>query len=59
MPTELPDLDILIAELQTVPMVRNLDRASLVQLAQSAIRRAYATGVVIFLEGNAASALYG
>lgn len=58
MQTQPSNLDTLIAKLQTVPMLRGLDPASLAQLAGSAIRRAYAPGAVIFLEGDAASALY-
>jgi len=57
-PTQLPDLDTLIAKLQTVPILRGLDPTSLAQLARSAIRHAYAPGAVIFLEGDAAPALY-
>lgn len=50
------DLDTLIAKLQTVPMLCGLEAATLAQLAQSAIRRAYAPGGVVFLEGDTAPA---
>lgn len=39
-------------------MLQGLDPTSLAQLVQSAIRRAYAPGSVIFLEGDSAPALY-
>lgn len=56
--TQPPNLDTLIAQLQTVPILRGLDVASLAQLAQSARWRTYAPGAVIFLEGDSATALY-
>lgn len=58
MQTQASDLNALIIKLQTVPILRGLEPASLVQLAQHAIRRTYAPGAVIFLEGDAAPALY-
>lgn len=39
-------------------MLQGLDPTSLARLVQSAIRRAYAPGSVIFLEGDTAPALY-
>lgn len=53
-----PDFVTLIAKLQTVPILRGLDPTSLAKVAESAIQRTYAPGAVIFLEGDAASALY-
>lgn len=58
MQIQLSDLDTLIATLKTVPILRGLDPASLAKLAQSAIRRVYTPGAVIFLEGDAAIGLY-
>jgi CRP-like cAMP-binding protein len=58
MPTEPSTQDALIAQLQTVPMLQGLAAASLAQLAARAIRRDYAPGAVIFLEGDAAPAFY-
>ncbi|MFN8493599.1 MAG: Crp/Fnr family transcriptional regulator [Caldilineaceae bacterium] len=52
------DLDRLMVQLRTVPIFRGLDSKSLEQLARSAIWREYATGVVIFLEGDSAPTLY-
>ncbi len=52
------DHETLFAKLQTVPVLQGLDPTSIAQLAKSAIRRAYAPGGVIFLEGDAALALY-
>lgn len=49
--------DFLI-KLQTTALLRGLDATSLTQLAQRAIRRDYAPGAVIFLEGDAAPAFY-
>jgi CRP/FNR family transcriptional regulator len=54
----LSDLDSLAAKLQTVPMLQGLDRASLAQLATSAVRRVYPPGSIIFLEGESGPALY-
>ena len=48
----------LIAHLRTVPIFRGLEDASLEQVARSAIWREYVTDAVIFLEGDAAPALY-
>lgn len=39
-------------------MLQGLDPASLAPLVQSAIRRVYAPGGVVFLEGDMAAALY-
>lgn len=50
--------DTLAAKLQILPMLQGLDPASLVQLAQSATRRAFEPGGVVFLEGDMAAALY-
>ena len=58
MPTEPSIQDVLIAQLQTVPMLQGLASASLAQLAARAIRRDYTPGAVIFLEGDAAPAFY-
>jgi CRP/FNR family transcriptional regulator, dissimilatory nitrate respiration regulator len=58
MQTEPSALDTLIAKLQTVPMLQGLDQAGLAKIARSAIRRTYAPGAVIFLEGDAAPTLY-
>lgn len=58
MSTQPPDRNMLIAQWQTLPMLRGLAPASLAQLAQSAIQRAYAPGAVIFLEGDPPPALY-
>ena len=58
MPTEPSTQDVLIAQLQTVPMLQGLAAASLAQLAARAIRRDYAPGALIFLEGDAAPAFY-
>lgn len=52
------DLDTLIAHLRTVPIFRGLEAGSLEQVARSAIWREYVTDAVIFLEGDAAPALY-
>jgi CRP-like cAMP-binding protein len=41
-----------------VPMLQGLDPASLAQLVHGAVRRTYTAGGVIFLEGDAAPALY-
>lgn len=58
MQTDPPDLEARMAKLQTAPILQGLDRATLVQVARSTIQRAYAPGAVIFLEGDAAPALY-
>jgi CRP/FNR family transcriptional regulator len=58
MTTEPSTQDALIAQLQTVPMLQGLAAASLAQLAERAIRRDYAPGELIFLEGDAAPAFY-
>jgi CRP/FNR family transcriptional regulator len=58
MPTKPTTLDDLIAQLQTVPMLQGLAAANLAQVAVHAIRRDYAPGAVIFLEGDAAPAFY-
>lgn len=58
MQTESAALETLFTKLRNAPMLRGLDPASLAQLVQSAIRRTYAPGGVIFLEGDAAPALY-
>jgi CRP/FNR family transcriptional regulator, dissimilatory nitrate respiration regulator len=58
MQTHPPDLDTLVAKLQTAPILQGLERASLAKVARSAIRRVYAPGTVIFLEGDAAPAFY-
>ena len=57
-PTDPSTQDVLIAQLQTVPMLQGLAAASLTQLAARAIQRDYAPGAVIFLEGDAAPAFY-
>jgi CRP/FNR family transcriptional regulator len=44
--------------LQILPMLQGLDPASLARLVQSAIRRVYTPGGVVFLEGDTAAALY-
>jgi CRP/FNR family transcriptional regulator len=54
----MPETDTLFAKLKAVPLMQGLDSTSLARLAHSAIRRAYAPGSVIFLEGDAAPALY-
>lgn len=58
MPTQAGARDTLIAKLQTVPILRGLDAASMAKVAQSAIRRTFAPGAVIFLEGDIAPALH-
>jgi CRP-like cAMP-binding protein len=58
MPTARPDLDTLVAELQSIPILRGVDEASVTQLAQNAIRRTFAPGSIIFLEGDTAPAVY-
>ena len=58
MQTQPLDLDTLAAKLQILPMLQELDPASLAQLVQSAIRRVYTPGGVVFLEGDTAAALY-
>ena len=58
MPIPPPDHEALIAKLQTLPILRGLERAGLEQLAQSAVRRTYTPGAVIFLEGDPAPVLY-
>ncbi len=58
MQTQPPDLDTLSAKLQILPMLQGLDPASLAQLVQSAIRRVYTPGGMVFLEGDTAAALY-
>lgn len=58
MSTQPPDLATLIAQLETVPILQGLGTASLAQLAQSARWRTYDPGAMIFLEGDAAPALY-
>ena len=52
------DPEDFLVKLQTTALLRGLDAASLTQLAQRAIRRDYAPGAVIFLEGDAAPAFY-
>jgi CRP/FNR family transcriptional regulator len=47
-----------LAKLRVVPLLQGLDPASLSHLAQSAIRRDYEPGGMIFLEGDTAPALY-
>jgi CRP/FNR family transcriptional regulator len=47
---------MLAEQLQTLPIFRNLDPASLAQLARSAARRTYLAGGVVFLEGESAPA---
>ena len=51
-------IDTLTAHLRTVPIFRGLDDDSLEQVARSAIWREYVTDAVVFLEGDAAPALY-
>ncbi len=58
MQTQPSDLETLMAKLQAVPILQGLDLTNLAQLAQSAIRRVYTPGAVIFLEGDAAIGLY-
>ena len=58
MPTEAAAFNSLFARLRSAPMLGGLDPASLELLVQSAARRSYAPGSVIFLEGDAAPALY-
>ncbi len=58
MPTEPSTQDVLIAQLQTVPMLQGLAAASLAHLAERAIRHTYTPGAVIFLEGDTAPAFY-
>ncbi|RIK41390.1 MAG: hypothetical protein DCC55_12055 [Chloroflexi bacterium] len=50
--------DQLVEKLQTSSFLRGLDPEVLAQMARSAVWRAYAPGAVIFLEGDAAPALY-
>ena len=52
------DPEDFLVKLQTTALLRGLDATSLTQLAQRAIRRNYAPGAVIFLEGDAAPAFY-
>ena len=52
------DPEDFLVKLQTTALLRGLDATSLTQLAQRAIRRDYAPGAVIFLEGDAAPAFY-
>ena len=56
--TQPPDLDALIVKLQIVPILQGLEPAILAKVAQHVIRRSYTPGTVIFLEGDAAPALY-
>lgn len=58
MDTHRPAIDTLVTQLRAVPILQGLETANLEQLAQSAIWREYATGAVIFLEGDSAPALY-
>ncbi len=58
MNTRHSDRDELIEKLQTDSLLRGLDSDVLAQLIRGAIWREYAPGAVIFLEGDAASALY-
>jgi CRP/FNR family transcriptional regulator len=53
-----PDPDALRQALQRVTFFRGLDTPLLDVLARAAVWRAYATGTVVFLEGEAASGLY-
>lgn len=52
------DPEDFLVKLQTTALLRGLDAASLAQLAARAIRRDYAPGAIIFLEGDAAPAFY-
>jgi CRP/FNR family transcriptional regulator len=48
----------LLKNLQTIGLLRGLDETVLTELATTAIWREYAPGAVVFLEGEASSALY-
>ena len=56
MGTQPAKLEVLAAQLQTLPIFRNLDPPRVAQLARSAVRRTYPAGGVIFLEGESAPA---
>ncbi|MEZ4667597.1 MAG: Crp/Fnr family transcriptional regulator [Anaerolineae bacterium] len=51
-------MKIALDHLRTIAFLQGLDDPQLVELAQSAIWREYAPNAVIFLEGEAASAIY-
>lgn len=53
-----PKRETLLTSLQTIIFLRGLEPAALAELADSAIWRVYAPGALIFLEGEAAFALY-
>lgn len=53
-----PDASTLLNSLHTIGLLRGLAPAVLAELAQTAIWREYAPGALVFLEGEAAAALY-
>lgn len=53
-----PTRDMLLASLQRIAFLRGLDPVTLSELADSVIWRVYTPGAMIFLEGEAAFALY-
>lgn len=54
----LPNRDVLIEQLGTLPYFKGLDAQTLLDLARGAVWREYAAGQVIFVEGTASPGLH-
>lgn len=58
MPMQRPDPFTLQQKLASIPFLRGLDDSILATLANTALWRAYPSGAILFLEGEAAAGLY-
>ncbi|NJN82420.1 MAG: cyclic nucleotide-binding domain-containing protein [Caldilineaceae bacterium] len=54
----LPGMETSLDKFRAIAFLNGLDDATLLELAQGAVWREFASGAVLFLEGEAASAIY-